>query len=41
MKQSDMEIESERLKTTIIALNAKAVIVDDHKCDADNHRYNH
>jgi hypothetical protein len=41
MKLSEQEIESERLKTTIIALNAKAVIVDDHKNDADNHYSNH
>lgn len=41
MRLSEQEIESERLKTTIIALNAKAVIVDDHKIDVDNHYSNH
>ena len=31
----------ERLKTTIIALNSKAAVVDDHKTDVENHYSNH
>ena len=30
MQLSNYEIEVERLKTTVIALNAKTVVVDDH-----------
>jgi len=41
MTISEQEIEIERLKTTVIALNAKCSIVDDHKNDVDNHYSNH
>ena len=41
MTISEQEIEMERLKTTVIALNAKCSIVDDHKVDVDNHYTNH
>jgi hypothetical protein len=41
MKVSELEIENERLKTTIIALNAKASVVDDHRNDSENHYGNH
>ena len=30
---SEQEVEIERLKTTVVALNAKCSIVDDHKVD--------
>jgi len=33
MQLSNYEIEVERLKTTVIALNAKTVVVDDHITD--------
>ena len=36
MTISEQEIEMERLKTTVIALNAKCAIVDDHIFHADN-----
>ena len=36
MTISEQEIEMERLKTTIMALNAKCSIVDDHKIDVSN-----
>ena len=35
MTISNQEIEIERLKTTVIALNAKCSIVDDHKQDVE------
>ena len=38
---SEQEIEIERLKTTVVALNAKCSVVDDHKNDVDNHFDNH
>jgi hypothetical protein len=38
---SEQEIELERLKTTVVALNAKCSVVDDHKVDVDNHYDNH
>ena len=38
---SNQEIEIERLKTTVIALNAKASVVDDHKDDVDRHKDRH
>ena len=38
---SNQEIEIERLKTTVIALNAKASVVDDHKDDVDKHKVRH
>jgi hypothetical protein len=41
MTISAQEIEMERLKTTVMALNTKASIVDDHKNDVDNHYSNH
>lgn len=41
MKVSALEIENERLRTTIMALNAKATVVDDHRNDAENHYGNH
>jgi hypothetical protein len=36
MTISEQEIEVERLKTTVIALNAKCSIVDDHASHAEN-----
>tara|TARA_B110000285_G_C14819421_1_gene465762 strand:- start:283 stop:612 length:330 start_codon:yes stop_codon:yes gene_type:complete len=36
MTISEQEIEIERLKTTVIALNAKCSIVDDHAVHAEN-----
>ena len=41
MTISNQEIEIERLKTTVIALNAKCAIVDDHKLDVENHFERH
>ena len=41
MMISNQEIEIERLKTTVIALNAKASVVDDHKQDVDAHADRH
>ena len=41
MKISEQEIEIERLKTTVLALNAKCLIADDHKTDAENHYDRH
>tara|TARA_B110000285_G_scaffold138353_1_gene154913 strand:- start:1706 stop:1900 length:195 start_codon:yes stop_codon:yes gene_type:complete len=41
MTISNQEIEIERLKTTVIALNAKCSIVDDHKLDVDAHYDRH
>ena len=41
MTISNQEIEIERLKTTVIALNAKCAIVDDHKLDVDAHYDRH
>lgn len=41
MTISEQEIEIERLKTTVIALNSKCSIVDDHKIDVDSHYTNH
>ena len=41
MTISEQEIEIERLKTTVVALNAKCSVVDDHKVDVDNHYDNH
>lgn len=38
---SQQEIEIERLKTTVVALNAKCSVVDDHKVDVNNHYNNH
>ncbi len=42
MQLSNYEIEVERLKTTVIALNAKTVVVDDHITDVQTttERYN-
>ena len=41
MTISEQEIEMERLKTTIMALNAKCSIVDDHKNDVNNTQIRH
>ena len=41
MTISEQEIEIERLKTTVIALNAKCAIVDDHIVHANNTQYKH
>ena len=41
MTISNQEIEIERLKTTVIALNAKCAVVDDHRMDAENHFERH
>jgi len=41
MLVSQQEIEIERLKTTVVALNAKCSIIDDHKTDVGNHLTNH
>ena len=41
MKISEQEIELDRLKTTVIALNGKCSVVDDHRADVDNHYDNH
>ena len=41
MTISEQEIELERLKTTVIALNAKCSIVDDHMFHADNTTVKH
>lgn len=41
MTISNQEIEIERLKTTVIALNAKCAIVDDHRIHADNTTQKH
>ena len=38
MEVSEKEIEIERLKTTVTALNGKVVIVEDHRLDAENAR---
>lgn len=36
MQVSEKEIEIERLKTTVVSLNHKCAIVDDHKEDVSN-----
>jgi hypothetical protein len=36
MTISEQEIEIERLKTTLISLNSKCAIVDDHQQDVHN-----
>lgn len=41
MTISEQEIEIERLKTTVVALNAKCSIVDDHKIDVENTTVRH
>ena len=41
MTISNQEIELERLKTTVIALNAKCSIVDDHRTDVEQHYEKH
>ncbi len=41
MTISEQEIEIERLKTTVIALNAKCSIVDDHATHAENTTVKH
>lgn len=41
MTISNQEIEIERLKTTVIALNAKCAIVDDHRYHAENTTVKH
>ena len=41
MTISNQEIEIERLKTTVIALNAKCAIVDDHRTDVENTTIRH
>ena len=41
MTISSQEIEIERLKTTVLALNAKVTVLDDHKTDVGNHYDNH
>jgi hypothetical protein len=41
MTISEQEIEIERLKTTVIALNAKCSIVDDHMTHAENTTVKH
>ena len=41
MTISSQEIEIERLKTTVMALNSKVSVIDDHKNDIDNHYGNH
>ena len=41
MTISSQEIEIERLKTTVIALNAKCSIVDDHKNDVETTTVRH
>lgn len=41
MTISNQEIEIERLKTTVIALNAKCAIVDDHRYHAENTAVRH
>ena len=41
MTISEQEIELERLKTTVIALNAKCAIVDDHMFHAENTTVKH
>ena len=38
---SEQEVEIERLKTTVVALNAKCSIVDDHKTDVQNTTIRH
>jgi len=38
MQISEKEIEIDRLKTTVVSLNSKCVIVDDHVTDVHNHR---
>ena len=41
MTISSQEIEIERLKSTVVALNTKASVVDDHVIDVENHYGNH
>ena len=41
MTISNQEIEIERLKTTVIALNGKCAIVDDHRFHAENTTVKH
>ena len=41
MTISHQEIEIERLKTTVIALNAKCAIVDDHRQDVEHSTNRH
>ena len=41
MTISNQEIEIERLKTTVLALNSKVTVLDDHRNDVDNHYGNH
>jgi hypothetical protein len=41
MTISEQEIEIERLKTTVVALNAKCSIVDDHAAHAENTNIKH
>lgn len=41
MTVSTQEIEIERLKTTVLALNTKVSVVDDHRNDVENHYGNH
>ena len=38
MQVSEKEIEIDRLKTTVVSLNSKCVIVDDHVTDVENNR---
>jgi protein subunit release factor B len=40
MQVSEKEIEIDRLKTTVVSLNSKCVIVDDHITDVQNNREN-
>ena len=41
MTISSQEIEIERLKTTVLALNSKVTVLEDHKIDVGNHYGNH
>jgi len=40
MTISSQEIEIERLKSTCVALNAKVMVLEDHKKDVENHSAN-